>query len=92
MLNPFTAMRFGEFLFYEQRNIPFGSTLLIVSPLFTPAIATALHRLHVAGRRIVFISVDTKPPESNLAPCTVFHVPPNPEFAAWTRQFNREAA
>jgi uncharacterized protein (DUF58 family) len=91
-ISAFTLARFEDFLLSEQRNIPFGATLLIVSPLFTPQIATALHRLQASGRRQAFVSVDAAPPDARLAPCPVFHVPPNPQFVAWTRQFSKEVA
>jgi uncharacterized protein (DUF58 family) len=90
-ISAFALSRFEDFLLTEQRNIPFGATLLIVTPIFTPQIAAGLHRLHGWGRRMTVVCVDAKPPDAGLAPCPVYHVPPNAEFAAWTRQFAGEA-
>lgn len=91
-INAFTLSRFEDFLLTEQRNIPYGSTLLIVTPIFTPPIAAALHRLHASGRQMAVVCVDAWAPEAELAPCPLFHIPPNADFAAWTRQFATEAA
>jgi uncharacterized protein (DUF58 family) len=89
-ISAFALSRFEEFLLIEQRNIPFGATLLIVSPLFTEHIAEAIERLHRSGKRIAFVCVDSKTPDLSQLPCPAFHVPPTPSFVTWTRQFNQE--
>jgi uncharacterized protein (DUF58 family) len=86
-ISAFTLSRFEEFLLSEQRNIPFGATLLIVSPIFTPKIAEAIHRLHTLGKRIAVVCVDTQAPDISGLPCPMFHLPPNPQYAAWSRQY-----
>jgi uncharacterized protein (DUF58 family) len=87
LLNAFTAARFEEFLMSEQRHVAFGSTLIIVTPLVTPQIEMAVHRLHSLGKRMVFICVDRVAPDLSHLPCPAFHLPPNTEFAEWTQRY-----
>lgn len=86
-ISAFTLARFQDFLITEQRNVPQGATLLIVSPLFNEAIAEAIYRLHAMGKRVAFVSVDHVAPDLSQLPCPTFHLPPNAEYAAFTRQF-----
>ena len=86
-ISAFTLSRFQDFLITEQRNVPAGATLLIVSPMYSDKIAEAIHRLHAMGKRMAFICVDHAAPDFGELPCPVFHIPPNPEYAAFMRRF-----
>ncbi len=86
-ISAFTLARFHDFLITEQRHIPRGATLLIVSPMFNEQIAESIHRLHAMGKRVALICVDHTAPNFGNLPCPAFHIPPNPEYAAFTRQF-----
>ncbi|MCL4505649.1 MAG: hypothetical protein M1140_06445, partial [Chloroflexi bacterium] len=78
----FALSSFDIFLLTEQRHLPPGSTLLVVTPLVTPEITAALLRLHDLGKNIILISVDGEPLEVPELPFAVFHVPPQKSF--WT--------
>lgn len=86
-ISAFTLSRFQDFLVSEQRNVPRGATLLIVSPMYNDEIGAAIHRIHAMGKRAAFICVDHIAPDFSELPCPAFHIPPNPEYAAFTRQF-----
>lgn len=86
-ISAFTLARFQDFLITEQRNVPQGATLLIVSPMFNDHIAEAIYRLHAMGKRMAFVCVDHVAPELGHLPCPAFHIPPNAEYAAFMRQF-----
>jgi uncharacterized protein (DUF58 family) len=86
-ISAFTLSRFQDFLVTEQRHVPQGATLLIVSPMYNDQIAEAVHRLHAMGKRMAFVCVDHTSPDLSELPCPAFHIPPNPEYAAFTRQF-----
>jgi uncharacterized protein (DUF58 family) len=86
-ISAFTLARFHDFLLTEQRNVPRGATLLIVSPIFNEHIAEAIYRLHAMGKRVAFVSVDHAAPDMSQLPCPAFHIPPNTEYTAFMRQF-----
>lgn len=86
-ISAFTLSRFEDFLITEQRHVPQGSTLLIVSPMYNEKIAASIHRLHAMGKRIAFVCVDHTLPDFSELPCPAFHLPPNPEYAAFMRRF-----
>jgi uncharacterized protein (DUF58 family) len=88
-ISAFTLSRFQDFIVTEQRHVPQGATLLIVSPMYSDHIAEAIHRLHAMGKRMAFVCVDHTAPDFGELPCPAFHIPPNPEYAAFTRQFTR---
>jgi uncharacterized protein (DUF58 family) len=71
----FTAVRFEEFLINDQRHVPFGSSLIVVTPIVTPRMLIALEQLRQMGKRIALVSCDRVPPSAN-APCEVIHLPP----------------
>lgn len=93
-ISAFTLSRFEEFLLTEQRNVPYGSTLLIVSPIYTPRIAEALIRLTAMGKRMAFVCVDSKPYDFSDLPCPAFYLPPPEQFskiAEWATRFSDDA-
>ena len=76
----FTLSPFDIFLLTEQRHLPLGATLLVVTPVFTPRIETALLRLCQLGKNIILIVVDRKAPDVSRLPFPVYHIPPPPTF------------
>ena len=78
----FALSSFDIFLLIEQRHLPLGATLLVVTPLVTPEITAALLRLHDLGKNLILISVDREPPDVPELPFAVFHVPPQKSFWA----------
>jgi uncharacterized protein (DUF58 family) len=76
----FTLSSFDIFLLSEQRHLPLGATLLVVTPLVTPAIAAAMLRLYNLGKNIILIAVDRNPPNVGNLPFPVYHVPPAASF------------
>ena len=78
----FALSSFDIFLLTEQRHLPLGATLLVVTPLVTPEITAALLRLHDLGKNLILISVDREPPDVPELPFAVFHVPPQKSFWA----------
>ncbi len=78
----FAASSFDIFLLTEQRHLPMSATQIVVTPLITPEIATALLRLYDLGKNIIVISVDREPPDTTFLPFPVYHVPPLKSY--WT--------
>jgi uncharacterized protein (DUF58 family) len=76
----FTLTPFDMFLLAEQSRVPQGATLLVVTPVFTPRIETALMRLNNLGKNIILIVVDRKAPDAHALPFPVYHIPPPPDF------------
>lgn len=81
VLTSFTAMHFNLFLLSEQRHVPFGATIIVVTPIVTPEIEGALLRLHGLGKRLILISVDRITPGLSALPFTAYHVPPPTDSA-----------
>jgi uncharacterized protein (DUF58 family) len=86
-ISAFTLSRFEEFLLTEQRNVPFGATLLIVSPIYTSRIGEALHRLKAMGKRMAFVCVDSQQYDFGELPCPAYHLPPPAQFAEWVKRY-----
>jgi uncharacterized protein (DUF58 family) len=76
----FTLTPFDMFLLAEQSRVPQGATLLVVTPVFTPRIVTALLRLNQLGKNIILIVVDRQAPDTHDLPFPVYHIPPPPGF------------
>ncbi|HEY3341698.1 MAG TPA: DUF58 domain-containing protein [Anaerolineae bacterium] len=76
----FTLTPFDMFLLAEQSRLPLGATLLVVTPVFTPRIVTALMRLNSLGKNIILIVVDRKAPDTQNLPFPVYYIPPPPDF------------
>jgi uncharacterized protein (DUF58 family) len=83
----FTLSQFDIFLLTEQRHLPPGATMLVVTPLVTSQTEIALRRLYDLGKTVILVSVDRQPPDPSRAPFPVYHVPPAPVFrrgVIWT--------
>jgi hypothetical protein len=76
----FTLTPFDMFLLAEQSRLPLGASLLVVTPVFTPRIVTALMRLNSLGKNIILIVVDRKAPDTHNLPFPVYYIPPPPDF------------
>lgn len=75
-------------LMRESAQLPWVSTIVLVTAIVTDEIMVALLRLQEAGRRVVLISLDEAPPpairqRSAAAPLLVYHIPSStPAFQA----------
>jgi uncharacterized protein (DUF58 family) len=87
VLASFTALHFDLFVLTEQRHLPFGATMIVITPLLTPELEISLQRLHTLGKRIILISVDYSAAGLDRLPFLAYHVPPPTDLA-----FRREAA
>ena len=59
----------------ESPNLPWASTIVLVTAVVTDEISVALLRLQEAGRRIVLISLAEQPPVGDLGLLTTYHIP-----------------
>lgn len=75
VLIPFAIGRFDEFLISEQRSLPYGAALIIVSAMLTPQVEIALRRLNTAGKRIVLVIVGRQRPVLDGLPFAAYYVP-----------------
>ncbi len=83
VIGSYTRLQFDVFLLSEQRHIPFGATLLIITAIISEPLLIALRQLHDAGKRLsVVYTGRTTPPLLGDQPYTWVHVPPvrQPEF------------
>ncbi len=86
VLASFTALHFDLFVLTEQRHLPFGATMIVITPLLTPELEASLLRLHALGKRIILISVDRAAGGLDRLPFLAYHVPPPTDLA-----YRREA-
>ncbi len=78
-VNYFITARFDDFLIRESPGLPWGSTVVAITPFVNEPILAAIERLHESGRRMVLISLaDEKPPEIPGVP--IHHLPIPPEM------------
>ena len=83
VIGSYTRLQFDVFLLSEQRHIPFGATLLVITALISEPILIALRQLHDAGKRITVVYTGrATPAELGNQPYAWVHVPPvrQPEF------------
>lgn len=64
----------GRFLLRESPALPWGATLVVVTPILTDELVAALDQLRAAGRQIVLVSLAHEPPPS-LAGILAYHLP-----------------
>jgi uncharacterized protein (DUF58 family) len=75
-------------LLRESAQLPWVSTMVLVTAVVTEEIMIALLRLQEAGRRVVLISLDEEPPpvipaRTAAAPLLIYHIPSTtPAFQA----------
>lgn len=61
----------------ESPNLPWASTIVLVTAVVTDEIMVTLLRLKEAGRRVVLISLAEAPPPTELGTMLTYHVPPD---------------
>ena len=73
----FTTSTIEGLLLTESPRLPWGATLVIVTPLVTEDLLSALVRLHGVGRRLVLVSLEEEPslPSSLPSGILVHHLP-----------------
>ena len=71
---PFEAMPMAEFVQHEVRNLPWGSSLVVISALPPDTLFATLLRMQRAGRRVVLISVGGPEPPMSRDGLTVYHL------------------
>ncbi len=73
----FTTSSIEALLLVESPRLPWGATLVVVTPLVTDDLLAALVRLHDVGRRMVLVSLDEQPLRPNSLPpgVLVYHLP-----------------
>jgi uncharacterized protein (DUF58 family) len=70
----FVSSSYDRFLIEESPRLPWGATLILITPIMNEAAAGAILRLRDSGRRLVLISLGkTKPPFINGV--LVYHLP-----------------
>jgi uncharacterized protein (DUF58 family) len=61
-VSPFVSSNYDRFLIEESPRLPWGATLVLLTPSVNDAIAGAVLRLRDSGRRLVLISLGKNPP------------------------------
>ncbi|RME83057.1 MAG: DUF58 domain-containing protein [Caldilineae bacterium] len=74
-VTPFATAPFERLLAAESPRLPWGSTLVIISPILTPALIATLIDLKATGRRLVLLSLDDAPPPDSLEGILVYKIP-----------------
>jgi len=64
----------GRFLLRESPALPWGATLVVVTPIITDELVATLDQLRAAGRQIVLVTLAQEPPP-NLAGIVTYHLP-----------------
>ncbi len=75
VITPFVTAPIERLLAAEAARLPWGSTLVVVSAIVTPALTAALLDLQRAGRRLALISLDPDPLPSALRAILVYQIP-----------------
>jgi uncharacterized protein (DUF58 family) len=66
----------GRFLLRESPALPWGATLVVVTPVITDELLAAIDQLRAAGRQMVLISLaSAAEPPPNLAGIVTYHLP-----------------
>jgi uncharacterized protein (DUF58 family) len=73
----FTTSTMEALLLAESPRLPWGATLVVVTPIVTEDLLAALVRLHDVGRRLALVSLEEEPPRADLLPSGVrlYHLP-----------------
>jgi len=80
VIGSYTRLQFDVFLLSEQRHIPFGATLVVITAMINEPMLIALRQLHDAGKRIVVVYTARKvTPLLGGQPYHWVHVPPLPQ-------------
>lgn len=73
-VTPIATVPFEDLLISAGAELPWGSTMVVVTGIVTEEIAESLQRLRVAGRHIVLISMEEAPPPE-LDGMLIYHLP-----------------
>lgn len=74
-VTPYASRPLEELLLREGPALPWGATLLVVTPIAHEALLTAIRDLARSGRKVVLFTLAEKPPESLLPGILVYHLP-----------------
>jgi uncharacterized protein (DUF58 family) len=58
----YVTMPMGRFLLRESPALPWGATLVVVTPIVTEELLAAMEQLRIAGRQMVLIALTQEPP------------------------------
>ncbi len=74
-VTPFVTAPIEQLIASESPKLPWGSTLVIVTPLVTDALAATLLELKRLGRRLALITLDPEPLPAPLSDILTYRVP-----------------
>ena len=58
----YVTISMDRFLLRSSPALPWGATLVVVTPVVTSELLASIYRLHAAGRRVVLVSLAQEPP------------------------------
>ena len=73
-VHPSESMPMARFVVNESRNLPWGSTMVVISAIPNDDLIAALYNLRRAGRRVVLVLVGEAEPAVRTDSLTVYHV------------------
>ncbi len=75
-VTPFATAPIEDLLAQESPRLPWSATLVVVTGIVTPELASTLVRLKESGRRVVLVSLaQDPPPEEELLGIPWYHLP-----------------
>jgi uncharacterized repeat protein (TIGR01451 family) len=73
----FATASIDTMLLRESPNLPWVSTIVLVTAVVTEETMASLLRLKEAGRRVVLIALSEEPPPKNQGTLLTYHIPPD---------------
>jgi len=73
-VHPSESMPIARFVVNESRNLPWGSTMVVISAIPNDDLLASLYNLRRAGRRVVLVIVGDTAPAVRTDGLTVYHV------------------
>jgi uncharacterized protein (DUF58 family) len=73
----FATISIDTMLLRESPNLPWGSTIVLVTAVITDETIVALLRLKEAGRRVVLVSLTQETSTIDQEPLLTYHIPPD---------------
>jgi hypothetical protein len=77
----FAAMSIERLMQQESPRLPWGATLVLVTPIVTDGITSMLLNLRKAGRRLALVSLADDPPP-HLEGIATYHLPASSRLSA----------
>ncbi len=74
-VTPFATTPIEQMMLHEAPNLPWGSTVVVVTAIAHEALLASLLELAHVGRRMVLFTLAQKPPDRILDRVTVYHLP-----------------